>query len=124
MGSHVANGLRGSGQACFDAIRLGVAYLGPLTQGYRVHCQPQEPSRRSAPSQRDPLESSGDSEPQAALEAEIPQVLFDGMRQFLSAHPEWTSHRVATSALATFLFQNGYSNACVNQHYISGLFMH
>ncbi|WP_043368628.1 DUF2811 domain-containing protein [Cyanobium sp. PCC 7001] len=59
----------------------------------------------------------------AHLEAEVPEVLFHGLRQFLDHHPEWNQHRVATSALATFLFQNGCKDTCVNQHYFSALFL-
>jgi hypothetical protein len=63
------------------------------------------------------------AEPAAHLEAEVPEVLFDGLRQFLQHHPEWTQHRVATSALATFLFQNGCKDTCVHQHYFSALLL-
>jgi hypothetical protein len=63
------------------------------------------------------------SESAAQLEAELPEVLFHGLRQFLNHHPEWDQHRVATSALATFLFQNGCKDTCVNQHYFSALFL-
>jgi len=42
-----------------------------------------------------------------SLEAEVPELLYDGMRQYLSHHPEWDQYRLVTSALANFLFQNG-----------------
>lgn len=38
--------------------------------------------------------------------------------------PEWDQYRVITSALASFLFQNGCTDRCVSQHYLNGLFMH
>ena len=58
-----------------------------------------------------------------SLEAEVPEVLFDGMRSFLQARPDWDQYRVITSALAGFLFQNGCGDRCVAQHYLNGLFM-
>jgi hypothetical protein len=58
-----------------------------------------------------------------SLEAEVPEVLFDGMREFIRNHPQWDQYRLITSALASFLFQNGSQEACVTQHYLNGLFM-
>ncbi len=57
-----------------------------------------------------------------SLEAEVPEVLFDGMRDFISAHPHWDQYSVITSALAGFLFQNGCQEPIVSQHYLDGLF--
>ena len=57
------------------------------------------------------------------LEAEVPEVLYDGMRQYISNHPEWDQYRLVTSALANFLFQNGCADQCVTQHYLNGLFL-
>ncbi|MCP9917584.1 DUF2811 domain-containing protein [Cyanobium sp. ATX 6F1] len=57
-----------------------------------------------------------------SLEAEVPEVLFDGMREFIQAHPHWDQYRVMTSALAGFLFQNGCTDRTVAQHYLHGLF--
>ena len=61
--------------------------------------------------------------PRVSLEAEVPEALFDGMRDFLQGRPDWDQYRVITSALAGFLFQNGCSDRCVAQHYLNGLFM-
>lgn len=58
-----------------------------------------------------------------SLEAEVPEVLFDGMRAFLQSRPDWDQYRLITSALAGFLFQNGCGDRCVAQHYLNGLFM-
>jgi hypothetical protein len=58
-----------------------------------------------------------------SLETEVPEVLFDGMRQFIQANPHWDQYRLITSALASFLFQHGCKDACVNQHYLNGLFL-
>jgi hypothetical protein len=58
-----------------------------------------------------------------SLEAEVPEVLFDGMRQFLENHPQWDQYRLISSALASFLFQNGCGDQGVTQHYLNGLFL-
>ncbi|MEB3322449.1 MAG: DUF2811 domain-containing protein [Synechococcaceae cyanobacterium] len=58
-----------------------------------------------------------------SLEAEVPEVLFDGMREFISSHPHWDQYRVITSALAGFLFQNGCCDRSVTEHYLDGLFL-
>lgn len=57
------------------------------------------------------------------LEAEVPEVLFQGMRSFLENHPQWDQYSVITSALAGFLFQNGCHDRSVTQHYLDGLFL-
>ena len=57
-----------------------------------------------------------------SLEAEVPEVLFDGMRRFLQNHPDWDQYQVITSALAVFLFQNGSDHGCVSKHYLESLF--
>jgi len=58
-----------------------------------------------------------------SLEAEIPELLFDGMRDFIRSHPHWDQYQLVSSALASFLFQNGCTDGCVTQHYLNGLFM-
>lgn len=58
-----------------------------------------------------------------SLEAEIPEVLFDGMREFIRHHPHWDQYRLVSSALACFLFQNGCTDRNVTQHYLNGLFL-
>jgi hypothetical protein len=57
-----------------------------------------------------------------SLEAEVPEVLFDGMREFLETHPQWDQYGLISSALAGFLFQNGCGDRGVTQHYLNGLF--
>lgn len=72
-----------------------------------------------------PSEAAASLERAAArvsLEAEVPEVLFDGMRHFIRNHPDWDQYSVITSALAGFLFQNGCGDRCVTQHYLDGLF--
>lgn len=59
----------------------------------------------------------------AVLESEVADVVFSALQRFLATHPDWNQHRFTTSALATFLFQNGCTDACVQQHYLNALFM-
>jgi hypothetical protein len=58
-----------------------------------------------------------------SLEAEVPEVLFEGMRHFIHSHPHWDQYTLITSALAGFLFQNGCGDSGVTQHYLDGLFL-
>ncbi|MEB3316687.1 MAG: DUF2811 domain-containing protein [Cyanobacteriota bacterium] len=60
--------------------------------------------------------------PRVSLEAEVPEALFDGMREFIRNHPQWDQYSVITSALAGFLFQNGARDTCVKDHYLAALF--
>lgn len=72
------------------------------------------------------IPSEGDRchrDPFVSLEAEVPEVLFDGMREFLAHHPQWDQYRLISSALAGFLFQNGCADQGVTQHYLNGLFL-
>ena len=57
------------------------------------------------------------------LEAEVPEILFEGMRSFLQLNPDWDQYSVITSALAGFLFQNGCQDPSVTQHYLDTLFL-
>ncbi len=70
-----------------------------------------------------PSDSVDAAGPAISLEAEVPEVLFDGMRLFIESHPQWDQYRLITSALAGFLFQHGSKDACVTQHYLNGLFL-
>lgn len=73
------------------------------------------------------LQAASDSDlrlaPSITLEAEVPEVLFHGMRAFIDSHPHWDQYAVITSALAGFLFQNGCQEHSVTQHYLDGLFL-
>jgi hypothetical protein len=57
------------------------------------------------------------------LEAEVPELLFQGLRRFLDNHPQWDQYSVITSALAGFLFQHGCQDRSVAKHYLDGLFL-
>lgn len=57
-----------------------------------------------------------------SLEAEVPEALFEGMREFIRNHPHWDQYSVITSALAGFLFQNGSCDSSVKDQYLASLF--
>ena len=57
-----------------------------------------------------------------SLEAEVPEALFMSMRGFLNDNPSWDQYQLVSSALATFLYQNGSNDRAVAQHYLNGLF--
>ena len=57
-----------------------------------------------------------------SLEAEVPETLFIGMREFIRKHPQWDQYSVITFALADFLFLNGARDACVKDRYLAALF--
>ena len=59
--------------------------------------------------------------PDVALEAEVPEILFEGMKDYLSSHPNWDQSSLIVSAIAEFLFQNGCHQECVTQHYFERL---
>ena len=58
-----------------------------------------------------------------SLETEIPEVLYLGMKEFIGSHPSWDQYRVMSSALASFLFQNGCGDRAVTESYLNDLFM-
>jgi len=57
-----------------------------------------------------------------SLEAEIPELLYRGMKDFIGRHPSWDQYRVMSSALANFLFQNGCEDRAVTERYLDDLF--
>ena len=57
-----------------------------------------------------------------SLEAEIPEVLYRGMKDFIGEHPNWDQYQVMSSALAHFLFQNGCDDRAVTERYLDDLF--
>ena len=108
----------GSEQQQLDAAPIGQA--PPLPQAPQTVQAPVAglaPVAGPAPAMAEP------PAPIISLEAEVPELLYDGMRQYLSNHPEWDQYRLVTSALANFLFQNGCADQCVTKHYLNGLFL-
>ncbi len=57
-----------------------------------------------------------------SLEAEIPEVLYRGMKAFVSSNPKWDQYQVMSSALANFLFQNGCEDRAVTECYLNNMF--
>ena len=57
-----------------------------------------------------------------SLEAEIPEVLYEGIKEFVSTNSTWDQYKVMSSALANFLFQNGCENRAVTEKYLNDLF--
>ena len=57
-----------------------------------------------------------------SMEAEIPEVLYRGMKEFIGDHPHWDQYRLMSSALAHFLFQNGCNDRAVRERYLDDLF--
>jgi hypothetical protein len=55
------------------------------------------------------------------MEAEVPEGLHQGLQTFLEGRPGWDASSLLTSALASFLFQNGWSDPCVAQLYLETL---
>lgn len=58
-----------------------------------------------------------------SVENQFPADLFESMVGFIEQHPQWDQYRLISSALASFLFQNGCSDQNVAQHYLNGFFL-
>ena len=69
-----------------------------------------------------PVPSTEVDTPFVSLEAEIPEVLYRGLKDFIGSNPNWDQYRVMSSALAQFLFQNGCSERAVTERYLDDLF--
>ncbi len=57
-----------------------------------------------------------------SLEAEIPEVLYEAMKDFIGENPSCNQYSVMTSAVANFLFQNGCQDRAVTEKYLDDLF--
>jgi hypothetical protein len=92
----------------------------------RTHAKSPSARPQNAPHLHRPVasQSAGEEHPDAiSLEAEVPEVLLDGMREFLAGHPHWDQMQLISSALASFLYQNGSDDRLVSQAYLDGLFL-
>jgi hypothetical protein len=69
-----------------------------------------------------PASTLEEESPYVSLEAEIPEVLYQGMKAFIGSNPAWDQYQVMSSALAQFLFQNGCSDRAVTERYLDDLF--
>ena len=63
------------------------------------------------------------NEVSVSLEAEIPEELYNGMKDFIGTNPQWDQYRLMSSALANFLFQNGSQDRAVTERYLNDLFI-
>lgn len=57
-----------------------------------------------------------------SVENQLPQDLYDAMREFVRCYPQWDQYRLMQAALAGFLFQHGCQDRAVVRHYLDGLF--
>jgi hypothetical protein len=57
-----------------------------------------------------------------SIENQMPEDLFEAMREFIRLHPHWDQYRLMQAALAGFLFQHGSPDRSVARHYLTGLF--
>ena len=60
--------------------------------------------------------------PFVSLETEMPEVLYNEMKEFILNNPKWDQYQIISSALASFLFQNGCSDRAVTEKYLNDLF--
>ncbi|WOD37971.1 DUF2811 domain-containing protein [Nodosilinea sp. E11] len=57
-----------------------------------------------------------------SLSVEVPEELFEAMRDYVETHPSWSQHRVFCAALSLFLMQNGVSDRRINRLYLDAVF--
>ena len=68
------------------------------------------------------IESSPSCNDSVGMEAEIPEVLYRIMKEFLQSNPKLDQQMMISSALANFLFQNGCKDRSVTEKYLNDLF--
>ena len=57
-----------------------------------------------------------------SLEAEVPEALYVGMKDFISGKENWDQSKLISSAIANFLFQNGSEDRAVTEKYLNDIF--
>lgn len=57
-----------------------------------------------------------------SLEAEVPEALYVGMKDFISGNENWDQSKLISSAIANFLFQNGSEDRAVTEKYLNDIF--
>ena len=57
-----------------------------------------------------------------SLEAEVPESLYFGMKDFISSNEKWDQSKLISSAIANFLFQNGSNDRSVTEKYLNDIF--
>ncbi len=56
------------------------------------------------------------------LEAEVPEAIYVGMKDFISSNDNWDQSKLISSAIANFLFQNGSEDRAVIEKYLNDIF--
>ncbi len=56
------------------------------------------------------------------LEAEVPEALYVGMKDFICGNEDWDQSKLISSAIANFLFQNGCDDRAVTERYLNDIF--
>ena len=57
-----------------------------------------------------------------SLEAEVPEALYAGMKDFICGNENWDQSKLISSAIANFLFQNGSDDRAVTEKYLNDIF--
>ena len=57
-----------------------------------------------------------------SLEAEVPEALYAGMKDFICGNENWDQSKLISSAIANFLFQNGSDDRAVAEKYLNDIF--
>ena len=57
-----------------------------------------------------------------SLEAEVPEALYVGMKDFISGNDKWDQSKLISSAIANFLYQNGSNDRAVTEKYLNDIF--
>ena len=57
-----------------------------------------------------------------SLEAEVPEALYVGMKDFICGNENWDQSKLISSAIANFLFQNGSDDRAVTERYLNDIF--
>ena len=57
-----------------------------------------------------------------SLEAEVPEALYVGMKDFISGNKNWNQSKLISSAIANFLFQNGSDDRAITEKYLNDIF--
>ena len=57
-----------------------------------------------------------------SLEAEVPEALYTGMKDFISGNENWDQSKLISSAIANFLFQNGSDDRAITEKYLNDVF--
>ena len=57
-----------------------------------------------------------------SLEAEVPEALYVGMKDFIDFNEKWDQSKLISSAIANFLFQNGSVDRAVTEKYLNDIF--